>query len=199
MLRLSCIVGFSLTVGAARADAPIMEKLGESELPAVIRSAGSELVVAVGWRDAAGENLAAFWRRTDARRGNARLQVDLWSGNADKPKKLVRTVKDGIQGCEFDLVAEFVAPALGLTDLDADGTAELTFAYRTTCTSDVSPLTLKLLMLEQRAKYIVRGTTRVDVGGGERMGGEHQADAALKKVAKFHAHAESVWTKIVGT
>jgi len=40
------------------------------------------------------------------------------------------------------------------------------------CTSDVSPLTLKLMMLEDREKYPIRGTTVVDVGGGQRYGGE---------------------------
>jgi len=192
------IVGLTLASGLAHADGPTAKKLSLSELSAGMHRPPNTLVNAIGWRDVAGEHVAAFWQRIDTRGGNARLQVDLWSGKPGKPKKLIRSIKDGIQRCAFDLVAEYVEAATGLTDLDADGLAELTFAYRTTCTSDVSPLTLKLLVLEQGAKYIVRGSTRVDVGGGERMGGEHQPDAALKKASAFRAHAEEVWAKIVG-
>ena len=194
---LGIALGIALFMAHAQADAPAATKLSQRELSEVMQRPDT-LIDALGWRDAAGEHVAAFWQRIDARGGNARLQVDLWSGKPAKPKKLIRSIKDGVQRCEFDLVAEYVAAATGLTDLDADGIAELTFAYRTTCTSDVSPLTLKLLVLEQGAKYIVRGSTRVDVGGGELTGGEHQPDGALKKQPAFAAHAEAVWAKVVG-
>jgi hypothetical protein len=182
---------------AARAESPSARRLSESELPSELRPAG-QLVTALAWTDTAGENVAAFWRRLDENKGRARLQVDLWSRKPGKPGALLRSVKDAVLDCEFDLVAEFVDAALGVSDLDGDGIGELTFAYRTTCTSDVSPLSLKLLVLEQRDKFIVRGSTRVDVGGGQLVGGEKKADPALKRQPKVLAHANAVWAEIVG-
>lgn len=192
---LACVL--CLAPWAARAEAPAAHRLTQTELPPELRPAG-QLVTALAWSDAAGENVAAFWRALDENKGRARLQVDLWSRKPGKPGALLRSVKDAVLDCEFDLVAEFVEAALGVSDLDGDGLGELTFAYRTTCTSDVSPLSLKLLVLEQRAKFIVRGSTRVDVGGGELVGGEQKPDAALKRAPKLLAHANAVWAKIVG-
>lgn len=197
MRLVSWFAAVLLTVGRAHAETPELRDLSPKELPPYARAPG-ELMRAVGFRDATGEHAAVFWRRIDASTGNARLQVDLWSAKPDMAKKLVRSVKDGVSGCELDLVAEFVDRAIAVTDLDADGAAELTFAYRTTCAGDVSPLTLKLFVLEGQAKYVLRGTTRVDVGGGERVGGDRKPDPALRKNPAFRAHAERVWKKIVG-
>lgn len=179
------------------ADAPTLRHVTRAELPAAIKPAGT-LVDAVAWSDASGHNVAAFWLKLDQKRGTARLQVSMWSGTPGTKGLLMRTVKDAVERCELDLVAEYVDAALGLSDADADGYGELTFAYKTTCTGDVSPVTLKLLMLERRDKYIVRGTTVVDVGNGEKLGGEKQVEPAFKDAPKLLAHAESVWSKVVG-
>jgi hypothetical protein len=72
----------------------------------------------------------------------------------------VWTLEDFERGCEFDLMAEFVPGSVTITDLDADGVAEVTFQYSLTCTSDVSPITRKLIMREGKDKYAIRGTTR---------------------------------------
>lgn len=184
------------TIFSARADAPLARRLSAAELPAGIEARGS-LVSALAWRDASGERVAAFWRKHNQRQGSARLQVDLWSAAPGRPSAIVRSVKDAVLDCEFDLTAEFVEQALGVTDLDRDGVAELTFAYRTGCASDVSPVTLKLLLLEGKQKYIVRGSTRVDVGPGERVGGDKKIDPALARVPPFREHALRVWSTIV--
>jgi hypothetical protein len=170
--------------------------LNAEELPPEIKLRGTFLD-AIQYRDAQGEHVVAFTRLLDEDRGNVQLEAQLWSGK-DGKGRIERTVKDGEKNCEFDLFAEFLDAALGVSDLDHDGQAELTLAYRMTCTSDVSPWTLKLLVLEGNDKYALRGSTRVDVGGGEQVGGEHEADAALKKNPVLLAHAESVWKRVVG-
>lgn len=194
-VSLCAALGLLALSAVASAEAPIMRHVTRAELPAAIKPAGA-LVDAVAWNDASGHNVAAFWLKLDEKKGTARLQVVLWSGTPGTKGVLLRTIKDAVNRCELDLVAEYLPAALGLTDLDADGYGELTFAYKTTCTGDVSPLTLKLLMLERRDKYIVRGTTVVDVGNGEKVGGEKQAEPGLKGVPSFLKHAESVWTKL---
>ena len=184
------------SLGDAAASEPAFERIPQAELPAALKPAGT-LVTALRWRDKGGVHVAAFWRKLDDRKGEARLRVDVWQGDEQAHGSVVRTVKDAISQCEFDLYAEFIDEALSLTDLDGDGQAELTFAYRQTCTSDVSPFALKLIVLEQRAKYAIRGTTSVDIGGGERVGGEAQIDPALRKQPALLRHAQAVWSKIV--
>lgn len=62
--------------------------------------------------------------------------------------------------CPFDLEADFMPGSVTITDLDADGVAEVTFQYTLQCTSDVSPATRKLIMREGKDKYAIRGTNR---------------------------------------
>ena len=149
-----------------------------------------------GGEDAAAEAIEqAVLADSVAREEDERSSIGRAADHGEGARRGGPAIRDAVQ--ELPAVSG-QAEVIVSIHLDADGVAELTFAYRTTCTSDVSPLTLKLLMLEQGAKYILRGSTRVDVGGGERMGGERQPDAALKKVPDFRAHAEEVWGKIVG-
>lgn len=197
VVSLSAVLGASALALSAAADAPALRHVTKNELPVALKPAG-QLVDAVAWSDAAGHNVAAFWLRRDAKKRSARLQVGLWTGIPGTKGKVLRTVQDAVPSCELDLVAEFVPEALSLTDLDGDGYGELTFAYKTTCTGDVSPQTLKLLLLERRDKYIVRGSTIVDVGGGEKVGGEKQIEPALQQQLPLLAHAEQVWSRIVG-
>jgi hypothetical protein len=175
--------------------APKATRISQAELPAGLKPLDT-LVHALRWSDRAGDNVAAFSRTLDEKHGNARLQIELWSGK-DGHGGVVRTLKDAELHCEFDLYAEFIEAALGVTDLDGDGLGELTFAYRTTCTSDVSPFTLKLFLLEQREKYAVRGYTVVDAGEGEKLGGDKTLDPALRKQPAFARHLEAVWKRIV--
>jgi len=195
-LSLFAALGLLALSAAVSAEAPSLRHVTRAELPAAIKPAGT-LVDAVAWNDASGHNVAAFWLKLDKKKATARLQVAMWSGTPGTRGVLMRTIKDGVNRCELDLVAEYLPDALGLTDLDADGYGELTFAYKTTCTGDVSPLTLKVLMLERRDKYIMRGTTVVDVGNGEKLGGDKQPEAAFKSVPPFLAHAEAVWASVV--
>lgn len=41
------------------------------------------------------------------------------------------------------------------------------------------------------------GASRIDLGGGERQGGESEADDALRGVPVFQLHAERVWEDVV--
>ncbi|MET4108443.1 M949_RS01915 family surface polysaccharide biosynthesis protein [Hymenobacter sp. UYP22] len=70
-------------------------------------------------------------------------------------------LQDGVAGCPFDLGLGPVPGATSVTDLDADGLTETTLLYSLTCTSDVSPATLKLILHEGKAKYALRGYTVV--------------------------------------
>ncbi len=96
------------------------------------------------------------------------------------------------------MTARFLEPTIGVTDLDANSKAELTFAYVTRCAGDVSPSTMKLLVLEGDKKWILRGDTRVDLGGGERVGGAYKSDFKKAPAATLE-HAKKVWDANVDT
>jgi hypothetical protein len=78
----------------------------------------------------------------------------------------VETIRDGVESCGHDVTAAFRPGSLGVTDLDHDGVGEVTFAYLLRCAGDVSAARLKLLVLEDGAKYIVRGFSYDNRGDG---------------------------------
>ncbi|UKN03020.1 hypothetical protein K6119_05760 [Paracrocinitomix mangrovi] len=102
---------------------------------------------------------------------------------------LVREVTDFVEDCEFDLIMGHELGAISLTDIDEDQIGEISFIYRLTCTSDVSPSTQKLIMLEDGEKYPLRGTTRVMDFGGEFEAGEE----FNKAPNGFLDHATKMW------
>lgn len=115
---------------------------------------------------------------------------------------LVWEAKDFVDDCEFDLTVAFVDASIAITDLDGDGRAEISFLYQLACRSDVSPLTLKLLMYEGTTKYALRGQSRVKVGeeNGKDLeeGGSHEVDPAFAKAPpSFLAHATGQWARFV--
>lgn len=112
--------------------------------------------------------------------------------------KEVWRAKDFVEQCPFDLTLEFIDGSIEVTDLDADGEAEVSFLYQLACRSDVSPLTAKLLMYEGAAKYALRGTSRIRASETEFMGGDFTADPAFDKApAQFRPFAEAKWKRLI--
>lgn len=105
--------------------------------------------------------------------------------------KLLRETTDFVKDCEFDLLISHELDAISLTDFDQDEIGEITFVYRTHCTSDVSPSTQKLIMLEDGNKYPLRGTTKVFEYGGEYTVGDEFKTAP----AAFLEHAKQLWSE----
>jgi len=62
----------------------------------------------------------------------------------------------------------------------------------------VSPKGRKVVVLENGEKWILRGQSRVDPGGGQRLGGTFTPDPPQKKWPKtLHDHAVDVWQRLV--
>lgn len=148
------------------------------------------------FEDAAGEHRLTVVRTV--KRRSATLQVT----HEVKPPKGAWTkvfqANDFVPACEFDLTLELVKDSLQLSDADGDGAVEVSFAYVLGCRSDVSPLSLKLLLYEGSTKYALRGTSRVLVGQDEQgkpqfEGGDHQADPAFKDAAPLLTFAQARW------
>jgi hypothetical protein len=156
---------------------------------------------ALSWTDKNGDNVLVF---AVAGNSNPRTQAQSRYLSAEhfvvggkSPARQLRLVRDKVEDCDLDLTAEFVDAASAVTDIDGDGIFEVTFAYRTGCRGDISPDSLKLIVLENGQKYILRGETRVDVGDYH-AGGTFEPDPSKAKWPKgLFAHAAQIWKTIV--
>jgi len=141
------------------------------------------------WNDANGENIVLFTQKEEE------LFVYHYAIDANNPK-LLRKIYDAEKDCDYDLTLEFVGEAIKLTDLDNDNIGEITFAYKIACISDVSPVDLKLVLLEDGKKFIVRGRTVVNMGDNK-LGGDKSVDASFKSGPdNFLSHANKIWDSI---
>jgi hypothetical protein len=177
---------------AAAAGTIAPRKLAAADLAGDVAFDG-ELVEALGWTDASGDNVAVLAiAGKDVHRNLRVVHVAGPKGS----RKTVREVKESFRCEDGDLTAEFVPAATSVTDLDGDKLGELTFAYKLACRTDMSPADLKLLVLENGDKHILRGQTRINEGSDSYGGGFKPEPAKGKWPAGFFAHAESTWKKV---
>jgi hypothetical protein len=189
----------SIAPAAAAGDIPGSFKSDSSgQLPDGVKPSGNTQRT-VRWTDDKGEHLAIFSidEKVKKKKDNEDLitrglYVDIFTARRGKFTK-VRTVREIVAACPFDNTNAFRETSVGVTDLDQNGIGELTFMYAHGYRSDVSPLGLKLIMLEGAKKYALRGTTRLNPGDGF-IGGEYEADFK-KAPPAFLPHAEHVWKK----
>ncbi|MCA9518270.1 MAG: hypothetical protein KC635_25215 [Myxococcales bacterium] len=164
---------------------------------------GNDLAVKVErvirWTDAAGDNVAVFATtgKEGVKDGERYESKSLHVGTfLDKGGKLTRVQKiiESVQPCPLDLYAAFIPGASGVGDADGDGVGELTIAYQTACVGDISPRSMKVLVLQKDKKWALRGEAAVDIGDGEIIGGDFKADFRKAPPALLE-HAKRVWAK----
>lgn len=80
-----------------------------------------------------------------------------------------------------DIEADFFPDTFSVTDLDDDGTAELTFAYHRFCGGGVDPRDVTVVLLEGENPYVLQGETLVQLGDDPAFGGEFTMDDALEE------------------
>lgn len=136
--------------------------LMEKEIPSVIKIKG-KLIEASKWTDSLGENylvLSAAGPFDDKGDEEEAQTSELYAahyirkGN-DYPKKW--EMKDAVKSCPFDITAQFIPGSTTITDLDKDGIGEIKLQYSTACRSDVSPATMKLLLVQNGTRYGLSG------------------------------------------
>jgi hypothetical protein len=141
------------------------------ELPAAVREAapGAPQGSWFEWTDANGTNALVLSvvraPRDGVDDGGAPLTEDastlyatLLADKGSGYRTLRQLTDPGPDPCGFDLANDFTPQSVRLTDTDADGTGEVTVGWAYSCTSEVSPSTVKLALLEGGDKYILRGT-----------------------------------------
>lgn len=164
-------------------------QIKKDELPEGYKSKG-KFINAIGWTDKFGRNAVFFFKKTG--KGKAMLTAShmVWEGSSWEE---VRTYKELVQKCEFDIELSHQIGKWSVTDIDKNGHGEATFAWHAGCRSDVSPVTHKVLLVTTEkgkgTKYVLRGQTRV-----EKVGGKYKMDPAFAKAPKgFLVHAKVVW------
>ena len=99
----------------------------------------------------------------------------------------------------LDHEAEFFPDSVTVTDLNANGKAEVTVAYSLFCGGGIDPSTLKVIMREGPLKFAMRGTTIIQTPGNAPFGGEANYDQSLDKAenSAFKKHIMAVREKVV--
>ena len=196
------IAGDAAAASSARAPLAVVDMTGKP-LPPAVKVRGDTIASAKTFVDSNGTNYIAFSTTSkdeqSGETGHSRarvLYIDHWvvSGHGE-PRELL-PARDFYNDCEMGaLTAAFVPGAFGVTDLDRDSIAEVTYGYQLACRSDVRPATYKLLLVEDGAKYILRGTSRLAHGpDGPPVGGEFTSEpAATAWPAGFYDHAVALW------
>lgn len=114
----------------------------------------------------------------------------------EKPNKelvLLRQITDYENHCEFDNDLQFLTESLIISDLDKNNYAEITFLYKVGCRSDVSPITLKLMVIENGNKAAIRGKT---LPRSFDFPKEKVADGSFNKLPKpIQDQANKLWDK----
>ena len=142
------------------------------------------------WHDTNGKNIVLFTKN------ESEIYVYHYLVKS-KESKLLRKVYDFVKECDLDLTLEFIENSITVTDLDKNNIGEITFAYRIACISDVTPKQLKLLILENGNKYIIRGNTIINLGNQE-IGGDKNVDSSFENASEeFILHANKVWSMVV--
>lgn len=94
--------------------------------------------------------------------------------------RIIQNFNDFVKDCEFDLMFNFIEEAFKVSDLNNNNIGEVFVLYNMTCASDVSPLTMKLILFENSEKYLIRGSTLVEFET-EKYGGEIKVDKSFEK------------------
>ncbi|MDX1908538.1 MAG: hypothetical protein SF053_15990 [Bacteroidia bacterium] len=188
-------VWFLLMVLGVQATAHAQGKVSPlTTLPPDIQLKG-QLIKGVSWQDQAGLNYFILAETAEAPSPGGDpdyrekfLYAWHYVRRADS-LLLRRSITDFTKECPVDLSVNHIPESLTITDLDGDKLAEITFLYTIGCAGDVSPHTLKLMMLEDGAKYAIRGTTVMDGYPAEK-----NPDTALKAApAVFQQYADKRW------
>ncbi len=175
-------------------------KYSKKDLPETVKFSG-KAKHGLRWEDKNGENwfvLSESQKTTDHHGTKYTYAQNLYATHVaikGGEAKVLRTIKEIKPECEFDWSADFDTRSISILDLDKDGYGEATFSYRTNCTSDVSPGTYKLFVLENGEKNILRGSELLAEKQYQAPGDGTFKSEGFKASKELLDHAKSVWDK----
>ncbi|HZF63096.1 MAG TPA: hypothetical protein VEZ55_01360 [Chitinophagaceae bacterium] len=121
--------------------------------------------------------------------------IELYAYHFIGTDSILWKVQDFERACNWDNVVKFRPNSIKITDLDSNGIAEVWMMYSLTCTSDVSPSRLKLIVYQGNKKAVIRGTSQparnmID----QEFGGKYNPDQQfLSLPKKFQQYGEKLW------
>lgn len=97
----------------------------------------------------------------------------------------------------LDLDVDFYADVSDVTDLDKDGTAEVTVASHAFCGGGIDPHDIAIEMREGQSVYTITGQSLITPAGEDPVGGEREDSASLKQAPELlRQHMDSVWQQV---
>lgn len=186
-----------------------IDHLDYDEIPKSLDFRGT-VVEALKWTDSNGENIliqtvsGSFnWKDYNKNsteftlQDKSELYVYLFEkSNSEKTFKKKWRVYDYIECFGEDFSADFKPKATTITDLDNDGTTEVTMTYVLMCRGGMDPGILKIIMFEGPTKYELSGETMIGCGHIENpYGGEFIASDNLPKKQAFNKFLKAHWDR----
>ena len=176
-----------------------MHKFNKNDMPSSIKYQG-KIVEGAYWTDKNGDNILII-TQTGIKNINADEREQYLYAyhyiNYDDGYSRLWNITDYVRSY-CDVEAEYIPNTLEIVDLDNDDIDESIFLYKLDDRCDVSPLPLKLMMHKGDTKLVIRGTIGVDAGGGYKVKGTKNFDAAFNDVpAKLKQYASEKWDKYV--
>lgn len=193
MKKISII--FSILVSFSSFSQQVVTKKIE---PSILRKIVSDEAIvdkALAFEDKNGKNylVATILQNRSDEWETKTILVQHYIEKSNKELVLLRQITDKEEHCEFDNDLQLLPESLRITDLDKNQYAEITFMYKLGCRSDVSPITLKLMVIENGNKAAIRGNT---IPRGFNFAKEKVADGSFKKLPKIiQDQANKLWDK----
>lgn len=173
----------------------VLAPFDKADLPGGLDVKG-EVVGGTRFTDGSGDHVVVLSQVPDT----LDLHALLASIDAEGKPQDVHRVHQLRGDCEFDYAARFVDGALAATDVDEDGIAEVTIAYKYSCASDVGPSDYKVVVLEGSEKATLQGGDIVLFPGQSEPDGNGKFEAeGFEGSPKLLDHAERVWKRNVLT
>ena len=178
--------GFSQIIATKNLEPVILKKLIDDKV---------QVLKALQFSDKNGQNYLTITLQED-HKDDAVSKIFLVQHRIEKAKdsyELIRQIIDYETKCEFDNDLQFIDKSLTISDLDKNKYAEITFMYKIGCRSDISPIGLKLMIIENGNKATIRGNT---LPRGFDFEKEKVSDATFKKLPKIiQDQANKLWDK----
>jgi len=172
------------------------------EIPAILKGSlapGEQVISLVRYSDSHGDHTLMLTERETAARSGAGRTVNLAATSFDKNGTREWVVRDGAE-CPAGSGAKptFFPNTAPATDLNKDGTAEVTVAYGLSCGTGLEPAELKVILRQGAEKCAIRGQALVYAPGQPVRGGTRKPDTALllPENAAFLSHLASMWNRV---
>lgn len=158
-----------------------------------------ELFDAYSWYDKNNKNYLIRSSKTESVsdfNSNAWIYVYIYNEHYDGTFKKFNEVRDSILECEFDILANHIGLNINCIDVNEDGIAEITVAYRLDCFSDVSPRNQKLYLFENGNSYKMEGYSYLfmdDIGGNITDSSEMMS----APTSEYYESAKRYWENVM--